>query len=161
MKAALLVVDMQKEFFQEEGSRPSLMEAVPYINYSIDIFRKAGCPVIFVQDKETTEEGFEVYEGLKVEPTDARIAKEYGSAFWKTELEELLHKQGIEMVAICGYAAEYCVHATYNGAMERDFVPTLIQRAIAGPNPQHIGFIQNICRTTSIMVLDYFLNGKE
>lgn len=161
MKAALLVVDMQKEFFQEEASRPSLMEAVDYINYSIDIFRKAGCPVIFVQDQDATGEGFEIYEGLKVEPTDARIVKEYGNAFWKTELEELLHKQGIELIAICGYAAEYCIYATYNGAGERDFMPTLIQHAIAGPNPQHIGFIQNICRSTSITVMDYFLNGKQ
>ncbi len=160
MKAALLVVDMQKEFFGEEGSKPSLMAAVEYINYSMDIFRKAGCPVIVVQDSEAQGEGFQVYEGLTVQPGDARIVKDYGNAFWKTELEELLHKQGIEFVAICGYAAEYCIHATYNGARERDFEPTLIQHAIAGPNPQHVGFIQNICRTTSIMVLDYFLNGK-
>lgn len=158
MKIALLVVDMQKEFFQDDKCKDGLMAALEYINYSIGVFRKAENPVIFIQDKETSEAGYGIFEDVEVRENDARISKLYSNSFWETALEELLHKLEIELVVICGFAAEYCVYATYNGAMERGFNVALLQHGVASSNQNYAGFIQNICSTTSINTLEYFLN---
>lgn len=160
MKAALLVVDMQKEFFQDEKSKESLMAALEYVNYSIDVFRKAKRPVIFIQDEETSEAGFELHEELDIHADDKRVSKVYSNSFWKTNLEELLQEHDIDFVVICGFAAEYCVYATYNGAMERGFEPTLLQHGVASKNQKHVNFIQNICQTTSIATMEYFFKAS-
>lgn len=157
MSVALLVVDMQKEFFLDEKCKESMISALEYINYSIDIFRKSEQPIIFIQDKETSEEGYEVYDEVDAQKNDARISKYDSNSFWKTDLEELLHSLEVEFVVICGFAAEYCVYATYNGAMERGFEPTLLQHGVASSNQKHTAFIQDICATTSIKALEYFL----
>jgi nicotinamidase-related amidase len=160
VKTALLVVDMQKEFFQDEKSKDSLMSALDYINYSINIFRESKQPIIFVQDKETTDEGYQIYEEVDVQKDDSKISKYFSNSFWQTELEELLHKLKVEFLVICGFAAEYCILATYNGAMERGFEATLLQHGIASSNSNHVSFIQNICGTTSIKTMEYFLKSK-
>jgi nicotinamidase-related amidase len=98
---------------------------------------------------------------LDLEDSDIRVSKFYSNSFWNTELEEHLHKLDIELVVICGFAAEYCVYATYNGAMERGFEPTILQHGIASSNQSYVGFIQNICSTTSITTLEYFLKGNK
>lgn len=161
MKIALLVVDVQKEFFKDEKCKESLLPALEYINYSISIFRKAEKPIIFIQDMEASEEGFELYDGLDVQKDDIRISKAFCNSFWKTELEETLCKLEVEFVVISGFAAEYCVYATYNGAMERGYGTTLLQHGIAGPNQKHVGFIQDICKTTSIKTIEYFLETNK
>jgi nicotinamidase-related amidase len=137
-----------------------MISALEYINYSIDIFRKSEQPIIFIQDKETSEEGYEICDKVDIQKNDTAISKYYSNSFWKTDLEELLHKLEVELVVICGFAAEYCVYATYNGAMERGFEPTILQHGVASPNKDHAIFIQNICRTTSIKTLEYFLKEK-
>ena len=161
MKTALLVVDMQKEFFQEAKSRDGLMEALAYVNYAIGVFREAECPVIFIQDKDASGEGFELYEELYVQEDDIRISKTHCNSFWNTPLEEELHKLGVEMVVVCGYAAEYCVYGTYNGAMERGFEPAILQHGIASAEPKYAAFIQDVSRTVSIMTLKYFLKNDR
>lgn len=161
MKIALLVVDMQKEFFKDEKCKEGLMAALEYINYSIDVFRKSENPIIFIQDKETSEAGYDLYEELDIQKKDIRVSKTFCNSFWETDLEEQLHKLEIEFVVICGFAAEYCVYATYNGAMERGFEYTLLQNGVASPSQKHADFIQSICRTTSIQALEYFLKASK
>lgn len=161
MKAALLVVDMQKEFFQNEKCKDSLMEALEYVNYSIGVFRKAESPVIFIQDKETSEAGYDIFDDVEVQENDVKVSKLYSNSFWETALEELLNKLEVKLVVICGFAAEHCIHATYNGAMERGFDVALLQHGVASSNQNYAEFIQNICSTTSINTLEYFLKIND
>ncbi len=160
-KVALLVIDIQKEFFKNTETKKSLENALEYINYTIGKFREANQPVVFVSDEEADQgvgsEGYELYEELDYNPEDIHISKKYCNSFWQTELEAKLREMGTEMVVICGFAAEYCVYGTYNGAMERGFEAVILQHGIASPNEKHKDMIENICKATSYAVLEYFL----
>jgi nicotinamidase-related amidase len=161
LKLALLVVDMQVEFFSNEESQRSLNEILGVVNYAADVFRKSDQPVIFIQDVDAGEgpdsEGFQLFKGLNVKDTDIFISKKYSNSFWQTHLEELLNELNVGMVLICGFAAEYCVQATYQGALERGFEPALLQHGVASINQRYVGFVQEIYRTTSIKVVEYLL----
>ena len=105
MKPALLVIDVQKQFFKfSPTTAQSLRDAIEYINAAIALFRDRNLPVICVQhvDKEEKlvpgEEGFETPEELNILPSDLRIHKTYGNAFNKTALGEHLRGLGVDTV---------------------------------------------------------------
>lgn len=151
MKPALLVIDVQKEFF---GGSPitakSLNDAIDYINVAIDLFRKKQLPVVCVQHVDEDEGlvpgnvGFEVPDHLKILPTDLHIHKTYGNSFNKTSLEDDLRKLGVDTVIITGFCAEFCVLAAYRGAEDRDLTPILLRGALASATPENIRFVENI-----------------
>lgn len=155
---------MQNEFFEEENSKKSLQDVLGVANFSIDIFRNANQPVIFIQDEDAGDGpgsyGYQLAEGLKAEDTDFYVSKQYSNSFWQTNLEEKLNELNVGMVLICGFAAEYCVQATYQGALERGFEPALIQHGIASIEQKYVEFVQEIYRTTSIKVVQYMFNNK-
>lgn len=95
MKPALLVVDVQKEFFKYSPTTArSLNNAIEYINAAIALFREKDLPIICVQHMDVEEnlvpdeEGFEVPEELDILPSDLHIHKTYGNSFNKTSLED-------------------------------------------------------------------------
>lgn len=165
MRLALLVVDVQEAFFKMETCRPSLLQAVEYINGTAELLRQFGCPVFFIQDNEAgggaTTEGFRLFEGLNRKPEDSVIAKDFSNAFWETELEENLRKAGCEFVVISGFAAGGCVNYTYNGALERGFKAALLQHGIAGSKEIYIQTAMETCDVISYDTLEYLLASTK
>lgn len=156
MKPALLIIDVQNEFFNlNQACADSLKAAIEYINAAIDLFRKKNHPIIVIQHKNEEEglvpgkTGFEVPESLKLRPQDARIIKTYGNSFTKTQLAEKLRQQGVDTVIITGYCAEYCVLSTYRGAQDYDFTPIILKGSLASDNAEHIRFVEEITETVS------------
>jgi nicotinamidase-related amidase len=164
MKPALLVIDLQKEFFNiSQICSDSLKLAIEYINETITLFRKKGFPVISIQHKNENEalipgnEGFEVHESVRLEPQDLRIVKTYGNAFTKTGLTEKLRENGVDTVILTGFCAEECILSTYVGAEDNDFTPIILRSAIASGNPNRIKFVEEISNIVSIGALKKFL----
>lgn len=155
MKPALLVVDLQNEFFEEGSpSLPSLRSAVEYVNAAIALFRKVGAPIVVVRDieepnRESGKPAFEVHPSVKVRPEDMHVDKRFGNAFWLTELEEDLRSRSINFLVITGFRAEFCILDTFRGARERGFGAALLQGAIAGPRQDHIDFVERTCDVIS------------
>jgi nicotinamidase-related amidase len=88
MKLALLVIDVQKAFFEfSPTTAQSLRGAIEYINAAIALFRDKHLPVICIQHLEESEKlvpgevGYELPEELDILPTDLHIAKTHGNAF--------------------------------------------------------------------------------
>ncbi|WML49949.1 isochorismatase family protein [Neobacillus sp. PS3-34] len=162
MNTALIVVDMQNAYFGMDNCRKSLQGILGYVNYSIHKFREADQPVIFIQDEDPGVEspGYDLYEKMDADKTDIFISKRFSNSFWQTDLENILKDLNVGMVLICGFAAEYCVQATYQGAMERGFEPALLQHGIASSNEKYVDFVQDIYRTTSIKVVEYMFKTK-
>ncbi len=164
MKAALLVIDIQKAFFQHspETAR-SLEQAIVVANAAIGLFRQKDLPVICIRHiNEATgvtpgSDGFGLPEHLNILPSDAHFDKTYGNAFNKTALAEHLRQKGIDTLIICGYCAEYCVLSTYRGALDLDFSPILLRGAIASRAPQNIPFVENINEIISLGALKQLL----
>ena len=164
MKPALLVIDLQKKFFNlNQTCSDSLKSAIEYINETILLFRNKGFPVIVIQHKDESEglvpgnEHFEVHESVKLNQQDLRIVKTYGNAFTKTMLAEKLRDFGINTVIITGFCAEECVLSTYIGAEDNDFTPIILRSAIASDNPDHVKFVEEISNLVSIGALKKLL----
>jgi nicotinamidase-related amidase len=150
MRPALLVIDVQKEFFKESPvTAQSLDSAIEYINAAIAMFREKNLPVISVQDMEAEAgrvpgtEAFGLPESLNILPSDLHVVKTYGNAFNKTGLAEDLRKLGVDTLIITGFCAEYCVLSTYCGARDLDLTPVLLRNALASGKPESIRFMEN------------------
>jgi nicotinamidase-related amidase len=151
MRPALLVIDVQKEFYKNSAQTARLLtDAVEYINAVIALFRAKNLPIICIQhmDEEDKlmpgEDGFELPEELRILPSDIRIHKTYGNAFNKTSLQSKLHELDVDTVIVTGYCAEYCVLATYRGAEDLDLTPIIVRGSLASGTPENIKFVESI-----------------
>lgn len=149
MKPALLVIDVQKDFFGPATTQ-SLNDAIETINAAIALFREKNLPVISVQHVnpkdhlEPGQEKFDLPESLNILPSDLHIHKTYGNAFNKTPLLDCLREQGVDTVIITGFCAEYCVLSTCVGADDVDLMPIILLGSLASPVAEHIRFVERI-----------------
>jgi nicotinamidase-related amidase len=164
MKAALLVIDVQKEFFKWSPiAAQSLNDAIENINAAIALFREKDLPIIFIQQVLEEEklvpgtEGFTLPEQLAAQRSDLRIHKTYGNAFNKTALSEELRGLGVDTVIITGFAAEYCVLSTYRGALDLDLTPIILRGSLASFNLEYIRFVESISDVVSYRALKKLL----
>ncbi len=146
-KVALLVIDMQKDCKEATSCKSSFEKAIEYINEISQYFRDKKHPVVIIQDVEAggpETEGFKCVEELIISDNDFFVHKTYSNAFWKTELDAILKNEGVDCIVISGFAAEYCVLFTYNGALERGYSTFLLQNGIAGFDDDEIKRIQSL-----------------
>jgi len=160
VKAALLVIDIQNEFFNiSQVCTDSLKSAIRYVNAAIALFRKKNLPIVAVQHKSIEDElvpgksGFDIPEAVKLESSDIRIVKTYGNSFNKTGLAEKLKELGVDTVIITGFCAEQCVLSTYKGAEDINFKPIILKGAIASDNLEHLKSVEEITDTITFGAL--------
>lgn len=160
MKPALLVIDVQKAFFDiDAATTQALNNAIEYINAAIAMFREKGLPVICVQHMNKEDglvpgtEGFDLPETLKILPTDLHIVKTYGNSFNKTPLEGELRKLGVDTVIVTGFCAEYCVLSTCHGAEDVDLMPIVLRGSLASGSAENIRFVESINDVISFQAL--------
>jgi len=158
MKPALMVIDMQKEFYR--GETLSQMDAAAeYINYVLPRFEERGLPVIYVQDLDEEDgvvpgiEGFEFIDSLSPKDGAIRIHKRYGNSFNKTELDSILKGHGVDTIVLTGFCAEFCVLSTYRGAKDLDYFPVLLKNGIASTQEANKEFVEKISETITAGVL--------
>jgi nicotinamidase-related amidase len=151
MKPALLVIDVQKAFFDlDPATTRSLENAIEYINAAIALFRSKQLPVIAVQHMDAEEhlvpsaDGFALPEQVKILASDVHIVKTYGNAFTNTPLASVLQRLGVDTVILTGFCAEQCVLSTCRGAEDRDLTPILLRGALASGSSENIQFVMNV-----------------
>ena len=156
MKPALLIIDIQNEFFHlNQACSDSLKSAIECINAAVDLFRKKNLPIVVIQHKSEGQglvpgkSGFDVPESVKVGSQDLRVVKTYGNSFTKTELAEKLRELGVDTVIVTGFCAEFCVLSTYRGAQDFDFTSIILKGSLASDNAEHIRFVEEISETIS------------
>ena len=158
MKLALMVIDMQKEFYVGQ-TKDQMDRATEHINYVIPMFEKKGLPIIWVQDKDEGEgvvpgkEGFEFIDSLKPKPDALRIHKTYGNSFNKTDVDKILKEAGVDTVVMTGFCAEFCVLSTYRGAKDLDYFPVILKNGIASTEEANKEFVEKISETITCGVL--------
>ena len=150
MKPALLVIDVQKEFFKNPTTAQSLNDAIEYINAAIEMFRKKRLPIICIQhmDKEQGlvpgKDGFELPQNLNILPSDLHVHKTYGNSFNKTPLGEKLRELDVDTVIITGFSAEYCVLSTCRGAEDLDMTPIVLRGSLASDTQESVAFVERV-----------------
>jgi nicotinamidase-related amidase len=164
MKPALLVIDVQKAFFElDPVTTQSLHDAIEYINAAIALFREKDLPVICIQHMDEDEqlapgeEGFDLPEGLDILPSDLHIHKTYGNAFNKTSLADELRQLGVDTVIITGFCAEFCVLSTARGAKDLDLTAIILRGSLASGVPENIKFVESISDIVSYGALSKIL----
>jgi nicotinamidase-related amidase len=155
MRPALLVIDIQKQFFKP-NTVDSLERAIEHINAAIAWFREKDYPIIAIQNTNPDEnllpgeEGFDLPDSLDIQPTDIHIHKKYTNSFNKTPLAENLRDLGVDTVIVTGYSAAYCVLSGYRGAQDVDLNAKVLLGAIASPVEAYIQFVEEITDTISL-----------
>jgi len=156
---ALLVIDVQREYFDPDG--PAVVEhaadILPAVNRLIDTFRAHRLPVVFVQhmnradgsdagrmgdfadsgEEDSFAEGtprVELVPELHVEPGDTRVVKRRYSAFLGTDLEAVLRTAGTRAVVVCGLMTSFCCETTARDAHGRDYEVLFVADANEGPD---------------------------
>ncbi|MBB1509314.1 cysteine hydrolase family protein [Tessaracoccus sp. MC1756] len=147
---ALVVIDLQKSYFELPGLAGKEELLLPPTNELIASARANGRPVILVRtqhepDKSTwtlnmleDDQGFafpgseqaEFLDGL--DTTDyVEIVKTRDNAFFGTNLKEQLDFLGIDRLLICGVSTHSCVAQTAIGAFAHNFRAYVAGDAIA------------------------------
>lgn len=137
-KAALLVLDMQRYFLQEESHAfvPSAPAIVSGIRKVITVFSNADYPVVFTRHLNTHEDAGMMASWWRdlIKPQTAyshnifdntqnsiQINKTQYDAFLHTTLEKNLHKLGVEQIIISGVMTHLCCETTARSAFMRGF----------------------------------------
>ena len=131
MKTALLLVDIQKEYFPC-GAMPleGATEAACQARKLLACFRYNHLPAIFIQhvslDLEATSfrsgsPGVGLYSSIRPLPGEAVVRKRHPNSFRETNLLELLRTDEISRLVICGMMTHMCIDATTRAACDYGF----------------------------------------
>ena len=156
-KTALLIVDMQKDFTMPWGTvyYETTEKIIPLMAEDIKKLREKGVLIVYVYTAGPAKAeggnpelgaynggirkclvegtpGAEYDERLGYQPeTDIMWRKYAPSAFFKTNLDEVLRGYGVENVLVCGVKTNCCVRATANDANCHKFCTFLVSDIVA------------------------------
>ncbi len=160
---AVLVIDVQEEYFDPEGPAyfPESAQRLDAINQLIAGATTAGAHVVYVRhahapdgsdvgrmadfDEDDAEDSFiegtervALHAGLTVTTEPIVITKNRYDSFLGTDLVATLLGKGIEAVVLVGYMTSFCIDATARGAQGRDFATIVVADAIGGPDLERL-----------------------
>lgn len=151
---ALLLIDVINDMEFPEGDQllRSALPAAKQIAALADRARKAGVPVVYVNDNfgrwrsDFTAQiehclndgvrGRPVAELLKPGPKDYFVLKPKHSGFFSTTLDTLLDYLGAKVLVLTGFAGNICVLFTANEAYMRDFRVVVPADCVASNTPE-------------------------
>ena len=131
MKTALLLVDIQKEYFPG-GAMPleGPVEAAVQAQKLLAYFRYNHLPAIFIQhvslDPEATSfrpgsPGISLDSSIRPLPGEPVVRKHHPNSFRDTNLQELLRTAEVSRLVICGMMTHMCIDATTRAACDYGF----------------------------------------
>lgn len=156
--AALLVIDIQNFF------RRIVQPILENIQKVIRFCRQKNIPIIFTQHGHTDPssdvgvlgewwgqvvlrgtEDWKFLPEIRIEPEDTVLAKKRYSAFYETDLENLLRSKGIRHLIISGVMTNLCCETTARDAFMRDYrVFFLIDGTATGKDDHHLATLKNL-----------------
>ncbi len=161
---ALLVIDMQKDFFAEDTECRAEMDAiVPRVGRLIDAARRSGTHVVFTRESYRPdlsdvsgyraslgyvgrpgpvgrmcirgEDGQAFVGGLEPRPGESVFDKAAFGAFHGTALDVHLAGRGIDHLILCGVTTQCCVHSTLREAVDRGYWCLTVADCCAAQEP--------------------------
>lgn len=133
MKSALLIIDVQNDMFEMPEKLHDPENLLSTIGVLIAKARKADSPVIYVQHNSDRGErfingtrGWEIHSAIRPAEGDIIIQKSVPDSFYRTDLREILEKNGINRLVICGIQSELCIDTTTRAAGSLDLSVVLV-----------------------------------
>lgn len=130
MKRALLVIDVQNEYFSGELSVTYPKGTMGNILKAMNAARANCIPIIAIQhtapqpDSSTfvkESSAWEIHEDVLKIGYDYIVEKNLPGSFTGTNLEEILRSNGIDTVVISGYMSQMCCDTTSRQALHLGF----------------------------------------
>lgn len=154
---AVLVIDMVNDYFADGPLKERRSQLVFAINKLVHAARSQGDPIIWVRQEFSPDlsDGFLIMrkknipitiagtDGCKLlleldrDPNDHDIVKKRYSAFYQTNLDELIEELGIEQLIICGINTHACIRMTTIDAYQRDLEVIIPRECVDSPDPEH------------------------
>jgi len=156
LKPMLLIIDMLVDFLDPwpVADRVPLVDAVQSL---VQAFRAAGHPIIWVrqefepdlsdafremQQKNTRitikgTPGCKLIPELIPDPNDSHIIKKRYSAFFGTQLDQLILANAIDTVVLAGINTHACVRTTAIDAYQRDLDVIIAREAVGSYDRDH------------------------
>jgi nicotinamidase-related amidase len=128
-RTALVIVDMQNDFVNPEGSLfvEEAPETVPVCARLLAFARESGLTVFFTQDTHYEGDpefeiwpehvkvgtwGWQIVPELEPGPNEIVFRKARYDGFYGTALDHEIRRRGIDTLIVCGTVANICVHYT-------------------------------------------------
>jgi nicotinamidase-related amidase len=157
VRAVLLIVDMLNDFFKEASLAEKRSALVASINDVVEIFRKNDLPVIWIRQEYEPDlsdaplimrssgkritisgtDGCEILRELSYKPSDKVVVKKRFSAFWKTDLEDILIAIHPKVIVMAGINTHACIRTTAIDAYQRDYRVVLVQDCVGSYDDEH------------------------
>lgn len=154
-RAALLILDMQGYFLRSDSHAfiPSARAILPNIRALLDAFRARSRPVVFTRHVNTVEDAgmmgkwwrdliardsplSEIVSELRADSAPV-VEKSQYDAFWKTNLDDLLHSTNTELVVVTGVMTHLCCETTARSAFVRGYEVFFTADATAAYDEAH------------------------
>jgi ureidoacrylate peracid hydrolase len=122
VSAVVLVIDMQNNFVMEGGSMFSEMgnRMIPHMASFLEECRKNGIEIIYTANKDDSAWG-NIHQSIAPKCSELVIEKQARSAFFNTNLNEILKNRNIEVAAITGVLTDACCLASAFDAMSHGY----------------------------------------
>jgi nicotinamidase-related amidase len=127
VKKALLIIDTQVALLESPVYHQD--EVLGCIESLIDRARNTDCKVIYIVDDDVVEHNPSrggIHPRITPLNGDVVIHKTSTSAFFRTELDEVLKSNGIQHLVIVGCKTEYCIDTTCRHAIGLGYDVTLV-----------------------------------
>ena len=141
MKAALIIVDVQNDYFP--GGSMELVDmdaAAANCKQLLESHRARQAPIFHIQHLAAREgatffvpgtSGCEIHHSVTPGADEALLSKHFPSAFRDTDLHELLQASGIEELVVCGAMSHMCIDTTVRAAFDLGYKCRVIADACA------------------------------
>ena len=130
MKRALLVIDVQNEYFTGKLPVSYPTDSLAEILRAMDAAHAAGVPIVLIQHSAPQAESatfrrgshaWELHPEVAQQAYDILIEKTLPGSFTGTQLEEWLREHEIDTVVISGYMTQMCCDTTARQAVHLGF----------------------------------------
>jgi nicotinamidase-related amidase len=141
MKPALIIVDMQNDYFP--GGKMELTgieEAAKNARRALERFRAKNLPIFHIQHLSAragatfflpNTDGVKIHENMAPRKGEHLIQKHFPNSFRDTSLNEQIRSLRVEKVVICGAMTHMCIDTTVRAACDLGFRCLLISDACA------------------------------
>ena len=138
MNRALLVIDVQREYF--EGAFP-IRHPVGHLDSILEMMdaaNKANIPTVVIRHHQPDPQSpvfrkgsdlWQLHDEVESRPRDVLIDKQLPGSFTNTPLDDFLRERKIDTVSIVGYMTQVCCDTTAREAFHRGYNVEFLQDA--------------------------------
>ncbi len=149
MSEALVIIDIQKDYFPEGNMEVVNSEnAANNARLLLKTFREKNKIIIHIQHVSTREgatfflpetKGVEIHESVSPVEGEKIIIKNFPNSFKNTDFENYLGDKGVTKIIFCGMMSHMCIDATVRAAFDKGFTCVVAEDACATRNLSYGG----------------------